>query len=144
MVDFNEKALRFHKRLGGVQPECWVKDILGSGVMQKIPMIRAAKQNEAMALTRISFDAKGYWNYPQEYFEIWKNELTISPSYIENNDVYVYESGNALAGYYSIVFVHEDIDVSGITIEPQRILFNGFKIADPSLVRTQNSHAPQL
>ncbi len=83
----------------------------------QLSMIRAAKLNEATALTRISFASKGYWNYPQEYFEIWKNELTITPSYIENNDVYIYESGNAIMGYYSVVNLHEDIDISGITIE---------------------------
>ncbi|MFH0783655.1 MAG: GNAT family N-acetyltransferase [Pseudomonadota bacterium] len=80
-------------------------------------MIRTAKQNEAAVLTRISFDSKEYWYYPQEYFEIWKNELTITPDYIEKNDVYVYEKDGAVAGYYSIVYLRENIDISGITIK---------------------------
>ncbi len=79
-------------------------------------MIRPAKQNEANILTKISFLSKGYWNYPQEYFEIWNNELTINPGYIEKNDVYVYENGGAVVGYYSIVELSEDIDISGIKI----------------------------
>jgi hypothetical protein len=43
------------------------------------------------ALTKISFAAKGYWNYPEAYFEIWKDELTIGSDYVQENDVFVYE-----------------------------------------------------
>jgi len=80
-------------------------------------MIRPAVQDEAEILTQISFASKSYWNYPQEYFEIWKNELTISPSYIEKNNVFVFELGGVIAGYYSIVELSDDIEVSGIIIE---------------------------
>ena len=79
-------------------------------------MIRSAKQNEAIILTGISFASKGYWGYPEEYFVIWKHELTISPGYIEKNTVYIYEIGNSVVGYYSIVELPEDIDVSGIKL----------------------------
>ncbi len=37
---------------------------------------------------------KNYWNYPDEYYEIWKKELTITQDYISKNDVYVYEQNN--------------------------------------------------
>lgn len=80
-------------------------------------MIRSAKKNEAKILTRISFASKGYWRYPQEYFEIWNNELTICPGYIEKNDVFVYELDGLIVGYYSIVELTEDIDVSNIKIK---------------------------
>ncbi len=86
-------------------------------VSEEVSMMRTAKKNEAEVLTKISFESKGYWNYPQEYFEIWNNELTITPGYIENNDVYVYEIDGAVVGYYSIVEIHEDIDISGIKIQ---------------------------
>lgn len=79
-------------------------------------MIRPATQNDASALTRISFESKGYWGYPLAYFEIWKNELTISPDYIEKNDVHVYQKGRAVAGYYSIVNLPEDIIISDIRL----------------------------
>ncbi len=82
----------------------------------KDTMIRPAKQNEAETLTRISFASKGYWNYPEEYFEIWKDELTITPEYIEKNTVFVYKIGTAVVGYYSIVELPENIEVSGIII----------------------------
>lgn len=79
-------------------------------------MIRSAKKEKAEILTRISYKSKGYWNYPREYFEIWNNELTISPDYIEKNEVFVFELGGAVVGYYSLVELPEDIEVFGITI----------------------------
>lgn len=80
-------------------------------------MIRPAKKEEAEILTKISYKSKRYWNYPQEYFDIWKNELTISPEYIEKNEVFVFELSAAVVGYYSLVELPEDIEVSGITIK---------------------------
>ncbi len=79
-------------------------------------MIRAAKSNEADVLTEISFASKGYWNYPDEYFKIWRKELTIQSAYIVENDVFVFEDKNTIIGYYSIVEINEDIEVAGITI----------------------------
>lgn len=57
-------------------------------------MIRPVKLHEAIILTRISFASKKHWVYPQEYFTAWKNELTISPDYIEKNTLFVYAFGN--------------------------------------------------
>lgn len=87
------------------------------GVSEEESMIRTAIQNEAEILTHISFHSKGYWNYPQEYFEIWTNELTITPTYIEKNNVYVYEIDRVIVGYYSMVELPKDIDISGIKIK---------------------------
>jgi len=45
-------------------------------------VIRQAKRTESGDLTSISFASKRYWNYPEEYFDVWKKELTITPGYI--------------------------------------------------------------
>jgi len=80
-------------------------------------MIRPAARDEAQILTRISFASKRYWNYPQKYFDVWYDELTITPDYIEKNDVFAFDLDGVIAGYYSVVELPEDIEVSGITIE---------------------------
>ena len=51
--------------------------------------INPASTADADILTRLSFASKGYWGYPEEYFEIWKDELTITPAYILENDVFI-------------------------------------------------------
>lgn len=79
-------------------------------------MIREAKIEEAEILTNISFSSKGYWKYPKEYYEVWAKELTISSDYVQNNDVFVFETDGKIIGYYSIVELTDDIERSGIKI----------------------------
>lgn len=76
-------------------------------------MIRPAKQGESELLTKISFESKAYWDYPEEYFDVWESELTIRPDYLEENSVYVFENGEGVVGYYSIVELHEEIELFG-------------------------------
>lgn len=65
--------------------------------------IRKAIPSDSEALTEISFKSKRFWNYPDEYFEIWRHELTISKEYIIQNDVFIAEENGIAVGYYSIV-----------------------------------------
>ena len=51
-------------------------------------MIRRAKPSEAEILTRISFESKAHWGYPEAWFAIWDDELTISTTDIQNNDTF--------------------------------------------------------
>ena len=78
--------------------------------------IRPAEKEEAEILTKISHRSKGYWNYPQAYFEIWHDELTISPEYIERNAVFVFELDGVVVGYYALVELPENLEVSGIIL----------------------------
>jgi GNAT superfamily N-acetyltransferase len=79
--------------------------------------IRPARKNDAPPLTALSFESKGYWGYPKEYFEIWKNELTITPEYIQKSDVFVWEEESKILAYYSIVKLTNDVELAGIIIE---------------------------
>ena len=78
-------------------------------------MIRPAKSSDAAELTDLSIRSKGYWGYPAHYFEIWKDELTISADDLAARTIYVYEDRGTLriAGYYSLVFLDNDLVFSG-------------------------------
>ena len=65
--------------------------------------IRQADINEYQTLTSISFAAKRHWNYAEEYYERWKEELTITEDYIRKNLVYVAVYKDEIIGFYSIV-----------------------------------------
>lgn len=54
-------------------------------------------------LTEISFLAKRHWNYPENYYDLWKDELTITKDYLTRNIVYKAQLGDRIAGFYSIV-----------------------------------------
>jgi GNAT superfamily N-acetyltransferase len=79
-------------------------------------VIRPAKESEHKELTSISFASKGYWKYPKSYFDIWQNELTIDPKYIRYNTVFVYEANDMILGYYSIVEIEENLEISEVSI----------------------------
>jgi GNAT superfamily N-acetyltransferase len=87
------------------------------GLPEGVRLIRRAKKFEADELTRISFASKGYWGYPQAYFDIWLDELTIGSDYIRKNNVFVYESGEAIIGYYALVELEGALEVSGVIIK---------------------------
>lgn len=70
--------------------------------------IRDALIDDAMRLTEIAFAAKRTWNYPEAYFKIWADELTISQDYILSNKVILAEIENKIVGFVSVVFVPSD------------------------------------
>jgi GNAT superfamily N-acetyltransferase len=75
-------------------------------------MIRPALPSEYKTLTDLSFRSKAVWNYPQTYFDIWVKEFTLSSDYIQNNDVFVFETNKTILGYYSLVILNEDLLVT--------------------------------
>jgi maltose O-acetyltransferase len=79
--------------------------------------IRMAYPNEGITLTEIAFAAKRTWNYPESYFDIWKDELTITKEYIEKNIVFVYEKREHVVGFYSIVSVIDDFMAGNVPVK---------------------------
>lgn len=69
--------------------------------------IRRAKPSDALFLTSISFGAKRYWNYSEEYLETWHDELTITEEYIEENVVFVAQKKDTIIGYCSVTEVEK-------------------------------------
>lgn len=78
--------------------------------------IRRALPEECETLTEISFSSKRYWKDPQEYFEAWKFELTITRDYIENNAVFAAEAQGKVIGYFSIVYVPKDFYAGAVFV----------------------------
>lgn len=66
-------------------------------------VINKAVENDSSILTEISFAAKRYWKYPDNYYDLWKDELTITKDYIKQNIVYKAQLGDLTLGFYSIV-----------------------------------------
>lgn len=67
---------------------------------EKLYIIRPAKPIEATALTKLSYRAKAYWGYPKEWLEAWKEELTVTPSMIEESISYVAEFREEIVGFW--------------------------------------------
>ncbi len=65
--------------------------------------IRKADCKDASVLTKIAFAAKKHWNYPEKYYNIWREELTLTVDYINRHIVFMAIYRNIVLGFYSIV-----------------------------------------
>ncbi|MBV5282384.1 MAG: hypothetical protein JZU53_08115 [Paludibacter sp.] len=74
--------------------------------------ISKAQNSDDDVLTEISFAAKKHWNYPDHYYDLWKDELTITKDYIQQNIVFKALYLGVVIGFYSIT--ENDEDLSGI------------------------------
>lgn len=84
--------------------------------MQNI-LITNASPKDHLTLTNVAFNAKRSWNYPEEYFDIWKNELTITKEYVNRNIVYNAYYRNEIAGFYSIVENKKDFYAGEVFVQ---------------------------
>src|SRR2546429_435166 len=65
--------------------------------------IRRATPDEAEALTTLAHAAKRHWGYPEEWIEQWKTDLTITPDFVANNEVFVATIDGEIAGCCALV-----------------------------------------
>jgi GNAT superfamily N-acetyltransferase len=70
--------------------------------LKEIKIIKAG-ETDTTALTEISFAAKRHWKYPEYYYDLWKNELTLTVDYLNVNVVYKAVYQHLILGFYSIV-----------------------------------------
>ena len=63
--------------------------------------IRRVIPKEADELTRIAISAKRYWNYPENWMEIWIPQLTFRPEYFEDNESWAAEMDGTPIAFYT-------------------------------------------
>ena len=76
-----------------------------------------ADTNHLNRLTEIAFSAKKHWNYPDEYYEIWKDELTITENYLKNYIVKIIADSDIIKGFYSFCYNEGEKQIGEIFIE---------------------------
>jgi N-acetylglutamate synthase-like GNAT family acetyltransferase len=83
--------------------------------------IRRASPDDASALTQIAHDAKRFWGYPEHWIQHWQSELTVSPEYVANNDVFVSEEEGESLGFYALVRHEQKAELDHLWVKPSRI-----------------------
>ncbi len=84
--------------------------------------ITKASSNLHTELTILTKASKAYWGFSQEILDQWKDLLTISPKYIEENEVYCLWQEDELVGYYSYFFSDKNtIHLDNLFILPEYI-----------------------
>jgi N-acetylglutamate synthase-like GNAT family acetyltransferase len=83
--------------------------------------IRRAKPEDAGALTEIAHAAKRHWGYPENWIQLWQVDLTITPEFIAENEVYVAMDGDQIAGCCAIVFTEPVAELEHMWIRPEHM-----------------------
>jgi len=99
---------------------------VGRKEVSKKMMIKAASKNDHLALSQLTKISKASWGYSSELLNRWDGDLTITPSYIEKNEVYKLVENDNIIAYYSFyiksletvlldnLFVHPDYHGRGL------------------------------
>jgi len=107
--------------------------------------IRRATPDEAATLTAIAHAAKRYWGYPEEWIEHWKVDLTITPDFIADNEVFVAIMGDGIAGCCALVVYDSLAEIEHMWIKPEHIGAGvGRALFDQVRDRANELHLPAL
>ena len=83
--------------------------------------IRRAKPEEAAVLTEIAHAAKRHWGYPENWIQHWRADLTITPEFVAQNEMYVAMNGEEIVGCCAIVFSESVTELEHMWIRPEHI-----------------------
>ena len=84
-------------------------------------MIRRATVDDVNTLTEIAHDAKRYWGYPEHWIEHWHDELSISPDFVDANQVYVFENDDEVRGFYGLIIRNDKAELEHLWVSPKHI-----------------------
>jgi N-acetylglutamate synthase-like GNAT family acetyltransferase len=83
--------------------------------------IRRADLSEAEQLTAIAHAAKRHWGYPESWIEKWSADLTITPEFLANHEVFVAIANNAIAGCCALVVTGTLAEIEHMWIKPEQM-----------------------
>jgi len=83
--------------------------------------IRRAHPEEAGTLTEIAHAAKRHWGYPESWIQQWQPDLTITPDFIANNEVFVAIAGQQIAGCCALVMTGSLAEIEHMWIRPEHM-----------------------
>jgi len=80
--------------------------------------IRRSSPEEAETLTTIALEAKRYWGYPEHWIKHWEADLTITPDFIRDNQVYVAEADGEIRGFYALCVNGDKAELEHMWVTP--------------------------
>lgn len=83
--------------------------------------IRRAQPNEAEVLTAIAHAAKRHWNYPEDWIDQWRPDLTITPEFIRDNEVFVAVVNEQIAGCCALVLTDSLAEIEHMWMRPEHM-----------------------
>ena len=72
--------------------------------------VRRAHPQESEALTALAHASKSYWPYPESWIAAWREQLTLSPSFIAEQAVFAAVEDERVVGCYALTACAEEHD----------------------------------
>lgn len=83
-----------------------------------------AENSDHLVLSEIAFLGKSFWCYSPKQLELWREQLTITEKYIEENQVYKLMHAKNITGFFSIVLHENNVaEIDYLFIYPKYIGF---------------------
>jgi len=81
--------------------------------------IRLARPSDAEALTSLALRAKASWGYDEEFMELCREELTLTPEKMNAWTIWVAECDGRLAGMIALNVGGEQAELEDFMVEPE-------------------------
>lgn len=96
--------------------------------------IEKAHISDADDLTALTIRSKSHWNYSLEQIELWKDDLTVTESFLLENQVFKLMHNSQLVGYYAFFSLKSaEAKLDSLFVEPDfigqgygKVLMNDF------------------
>lgn len=83
--------------------------------------VRKALAKEADSLSEIALQAKRHWGYPENWIQRWKADLTVTPKFIIENEVYVAVDGDNLLGFCALTLNEGKAELEHLWVRPEHM-----------------------
>ncbi|MEZ5423869.1 MAG: GNAT family N-acetyltransferase [Pyrinomonadaceae bacterium] len=83
--------------------------------------LEPAELSDLERLSEIAFAAKAYWQYPAEWLERWRPQLTITESDLSSGTAVKLIVGGEIRGFYLLRKDDEKLWLEHLWVEPDRI-----------------------
>ena len=87
----------------------------------KTVSIKKALPADAPQLTPIAFAAKRHWQYPEEWIQLWAEDLTITPDYILQNQVFVATLDDKIIAFTALAEQERDYEIEHLWVLPNHM-----------------------
>ncbi len=83
--------------------------------------IEAAGHRDTLALSQIAFSSKKHWGYPDDWMEMWRPDLTITPDIIKRDEAFKLTLDEEIIGFAVISASDQEFEIEHCWIRPEYI-----------------------
>lgn len=80
--------------------------------------IRRAEPHEHETLTAVAHASKRYWGYPEEWIELWTDQLTFQKETIARRETWCAILEHKVVGVYSLEFDGDEAEIEDLWVLP--------------------------